>query len=1146
MSLDWVARLDTKQFDKSIDQLKIKLESVRASAQREKDPWRLVEYNKQAQVLEEQIAKMARAGSRGYDDLGNAIQKPMGQLEKLIALQKIYANGAATTGNPELIAKYNAALQRTELQINRTRNIGKTGFNEVGDAVKRNTGLLGGMWSGLKTVANILPGLGIAGLLAFAIEPLMNYLSGLDLLKKKTDEAAEARRHLANVALTGNQNAQAELTTLRTLYRITQDTTISLEKRKAAVDQLQKDYPRYLGNIKDEEFLTGKASDAYQRLTDSILATARARAAEEGLTENERNRQKIISEIVELDEKELKLQEKLAQLDETRRKTANTSAREGTRQDVDSAISANQQAIVEVIGEREKKLDGIRKIEKDNLGLTKFITREIKNGADLTDEVTEKTKKGNVAANARLTLLRQITAITAEYNRKSMAPEEAEIQAVIDKFMKIRAEVVRFNTKNPGSGINIAPLDDLKVKVIADLEYKHGTEKLKIALEESKKLVSDYEQAREEVSSEYADKRYGAELEKAKQTAKDAAAELAKLSAIKPEDLTTGESSRKDFLTKNAKEEEQREKDRYQHLLTGLRTYQQQRTGLTEQFQKDEAALLLNGDLAALEERKRIYQDDLNSLDRANIEKLNIFEDLLKGVDNLTVDNAKKVVALAQAKLEKLIKAGLKDNEKIEEIRKLLNQASRTIEEKVPKAITTMAGQFKGLAGSVSMIDKNFGSLLNTVGDVIGGVGTLKSTINSITESLAELKKEKAAGNSGAESLMGVIGGYASGIGSAIGIVVAAMNTIKGIASLFDKTAEYERKQALAEDQRQNAEEIRIRQIESGTKLMEAQLAVIKDLYGARRLTEYRRGLASITTEYKKQIPAIELLFRRIRQRDEGQNGVPTLNELIASLQDINNNALAIARLRDILAQNITDGNSEAAAQINALLDAAEQYRDTLNSIRFETTGTSFDSLLSEITALFEQGLDPAAKEFGENFEAIIKRSISKAFERKWLEEQLQEFYIAFDKAAADGLTKDEIADLKNLREKLLKDAHEGYKQMQEIAGVDYQPEDSKQDALRGQIKSITTEQADLLNGRTLAVQMSLVNIKDLLAKNNVDYMDMGMQKLRQLERIEYNTRLTHEKIDLTNRALQALPPILTSIDNGVRSSIDAIRANGG
>lgn len=83
----------------------------------------------------------------------------------------------------------------------------------------------------------------------------------------------------------GLENAAEETAKLRTLYTITQDVTLSMKDRNKAVDELQKLYPTYFGNLSNEAILAGKAADAYDRLTKSIIKRGLADAIKDEIKE---------------------------------------------------------------------------------------------------------------------------------------------------------------------------------------------------------------------------------------------------------------------------------------------------------------------------------------------------------------------------------------------------------------------------------------------------------------------------------------------------------------------------------------------------------------------------------------------------------------------------------------------------------------------------------------------------------------------------------------------------------------------------------------------------------------------------------------------------------------------------------------------
>ncbi|MDP9080918.1 MAG: hypothetical protein M3O71_26155 [Bacteroidota bacterium] len=92
---------------------------------------------------------------------------------------------------------------------------------------------------------------------------------------------------LNQVRAQGRDNAQQELVHLKLLYSAGQDQNLSLKERKKIVAELQSQYPGYFGNMSSDAIFAGKAAKSYNELTKAIIATARAKAAEDLIMKNQ-------------------------------------------------------------------------------------------------------------------------------------------------------------------------------------------------------------------------------------------------------------------------------------------------------------------------------------------------------------------------------------------------------------------------------------------------------------------------------------------------------------------------------------------------------------------------------------------------------------------------------------------------------------------------------------------------------------------------------------------------------------------------------------------------------------------------------------------------------------------------------------------
>lgn len=166
-----------------------------------------------------------------------------------------------------------------------------TNLTEQFGYLKARTGSAGGA---LKAMLKDLTGFG--GItLAISVVTSLLLVFGDKLFKTKDKAKAlkEEQEKLTNslndyvdgleavqqAGLKGAKSAQKEAISLRLLRTQAEDTNLSMKDRISAVDELQKMYPSYLGNVSKEKILNGEVAKTFDILTISILKRAKATAA---------------------------------------------------------------------------------------------------------------------------------------------------------------------------------------------------------------------------------------------------------------------------------------------------------------------------------------------------------------------------------------------------------------------------------------------------------------------------------------------------------------------------------------------------------------------------------------------------------------------------------------------------------------------------------------------------------------------------------------------------------------------------------------------------------------------------------------------------------------------------------------------------
>lgn len=309
--------------------------------------------------------------------------------------------------------------------------------------------------------------------------------------RKEIDYLKQFQEDLNKAQKEGVKNSQDEAVKLDILYRAAVNLNKPMGERKKAVEELKKQYPSYFKNISDENILAGKAADSYQRLSNAILASAKARAVQDRLVEQAKQKLDLEEKLADLESKREKAEARKRREEATLAKIP-TSAGEGY--DFQARLVSKAQSKVESldkeIGSLLNQLYQVDKASKDmarsiNIGDVTFDPHSADKAADDLAQYIENLR--NKMADLSVFLIedehqRNLAAIEKEYK-----DQIAVIKGYSEEENKLREMLVQERKQK------VAKENEEYAKKLAEAEEKR--------IEEKKKYTDEMLRLEEEQSS---------------------------------------------------------------------------------------------------------------------------------------------------------------------------------------------------------------------------------------------------------------------------------------------------------------------------------------------------------------------------------------------------------------------------------------------------------------------------------------------------------------------------------------------------------------------------------------------------------------------------------------------------------------------
>lgn len=845
---------------------------------------------------------------------------------------------------------------------------------------------------------------------------------------------SESHNRYQEVLNKGNVEAQNSITRLRVLYNAATDEAESTETRKKAIVELKKEYPDYFTKMSDENIMIGKAADAYERLSVSILAASRARASMKFLDENNEKiiglEQKITQEYVKRDAAQKELDKRIEKRNSINREQ-NPDLYSGAQMMV-GAASGRVDEIDKVIAEYRNQIYQLQKHNKEiEQGIdVDALTTEFSGGNAGTGK-KEKTDYASQLADARVKAQQTTEKLRIQImqegiaKRMSLAKQEYDDSiAEIDKQERDTLDKMN-QARKQGDNIPQSQYDDVKNtsntnRVLAEQVYNEKIyqieqeyqDKATQSLIDYNKEYGTYQEKRLAIAMDYARKIAAAETEgEANTLVRERDDQLANMDF---EEMKKGMDWDKIFG-----DLDRVSTDTLESLREKLKEYLE---GIGEDISPESFKEVMDAfkdidselaDRSPFETMKKGYEDY-----KSAIEEIRSAQNLLNQTqmggsviveeyDEETGTLTRKLITQAEA--EERLRAA---QDKRYNAQKSLTEAANSIGQK-GMAVVNAGNDIVDMLGNFGVkVPEAVSDTLNGLGQVMSGLESINIT-NPFSAITGSIKILTGVGNTIA-GLFGLGGADYSGYEN-------MKSKYEGLITIWDDLIS-KKQEYIDIDYGVEAQKA----AEEAKRLVDVQIARQRQLMES--LSGSGASIGSHSLRYRINDRMNTQDWNRLSQLT-GQN-INEFNDVINLDADVIGKVLQDERFVSVL----TEVNSEFITYIQNIDKYSQQLQDIAEQEKEAFTGVSFDEFKGSFNSLISD-LDTTSQDFAENFEKYLQNAILSSLIASKYKQQIQDLYDMWSTDAESGnkLTADEanvlqekyqdiVNDMLAEREQIMKD----------------------------------------------------------------------------------------------------------------------------
>ncbi len=724
------------------------------------------------------------------------------------------------------------------------------------------------------------------------------------------------------------------------------------------------------------------------------------------------------------------------------KKTASEDDITDTVRTVD-AIKADIKRVTEL----KKPLDTASKQYKVYLDQLKGFKEELRkaNGGKDTEAISVENKY-QTALKARNALQAQIDALTKKGTDKQLSADEQELASVQDKYAKMLKAARDFNNdpKNKAKGLRVDSGGILNAQSNEEtaIRDKQDTAKLKVTLDEQKKLYGEYEDYKLKVGEDKANERY-AKLINTDRTylqtlldQEDALTNSDKSKGGNEVDVAGNQLKLKLLREQIATEKlevQKKDDEVYANAYSAAMTSSQALLKIEKEYQRDVKALGKDATAEQLDNLKRVRSEAIKSHNETNALQTSGYEKLMDDYDEMT---RKHLIKELNAIKEKNIQAYKDGKINAEQLAALNGSVDSNLDNlnkdnpfaKVTQALKDYRQQVK-LTGADSEGAKKYFDVLKEAADAAGEY--VLKVVDDIEESL---------NNAGLVS---------NGLQSVIDKAKEAIKNVKGIVSGASEIgAGITNKDPIAV-------------VTGSIKLLTSAIA----LFGTKD-----KKLQKQIDDYKKQLDSLGKAYKQLERDVNNSVGESYYSDSAAQIKNLEAQQAQLEKMRDAEAKKKKSDAAKVQEYQDQIDDIPNQIEDITKAISQNLIQTTFKDLSTSLADAFNEAFaagEDAAGRFDDAFNKVIVNAIQNSLKLKLLEPIISDFTDELTQYAQDNNNSVVGFDFETWKKAI---AAKGKLYTEGLEAVkDYLPDgtSSTDSALSKGITQITSDQASALEGIT-------------------------------------------------------------------------------